>query len=370
MQLIVQPMMEEPSDVPDGWGCWDDEIFDRTVKHMCGRITVGDKFGKFVWRGGDGKEDLLDHEGAKAAKKRKREAAKPDPARGPALKQRRVSGYFRKPVLVDEEVVGKLVKRVEVLEKTVAWLKLKLCRRRRVGLTPSKELLRSVKLVKRKKRETPVVSEDCEEFEEGEEEEGKGLFIESDDRDEDVKDVDGGSDGDGSNKEDGDGSNREDVVQGAVANVMEVGDGLNKEDVEEDVVVECMEVDGKKCVVGASEFCVGLESESVEKSLTDDGDDIPENKGDEGVGMTLGGDVLPSDVSKEVLESVVGGMYGDDEGGKVGEEDGADSSVEVNPDGHDRVAAFGDVPDGGLEETKMGDLGGACSEEVRKQTIV
>lgn len=46
MQLIVQPMMEVPADVPVGWGIWDDEIDDRRVTYMVGLIDSAQKYNK------------------------------------------------------------------------------------------------------------------------------------------------------------------------------------------------------------------------------------------------------------------------------------------------------------------------------------
>ncbi|KAG2323741.1 hypothetical protein Bca52824_006469 [Brassica carinata] len=45
-ELIVQPMMEVPADVPVGWGIWDDEIDDRRVTYMVGLIDSAQKYNK------------------------------------------------------------------------------------------------------------------------------------------------------------------------------------------------------------------------------------------------------------------------------------------------------------------------------------
>lgn len=135
---MVQLMMEVPADMPEGWGLWDDEIADRTVTYMVGRLSAGHNYLKSSWRGGDREEDFYNHEEAKAVKKRKREAgvSKPGVLPEPLLKQRRLSAYFRRPALVDKVSDAKVVSRLVALEKAVAWLTKKLSKRRRLGLTP------------------------------------------------------------------------------------------------------------------------------------------------------------------------------------------------------------------------------------------
>ncbi|KAH0872758.1 hypothetical protein HID58_070120 [Brassica napus] len=99
-ELTVQPMMEIGPDKPDGWGEWDDEIDDR--------------------------RDLYDHKKRKAANKRKRQAGSLRTnvgGGGHVLKQRRVSTYFRRPTLVDDDKYDELVARFDALEKVVVWMK-------------------------------------------------------------------------------------------------------------------------------------------------------------------------------------------------------------------------------------------------------
>lgn len=173
---MVQPMMEVPADMPEGWGVWDDEIADWTVTYMVGRLTAGHEYLKSSWRGGDLKENFYNHEEAKAVKKRKREAgaSKAGVVAEPLLKQRRLCAYFRKPALVDNVCDSEVVRRLVALEKTVAWLKRKLSKRRRLGLTPKKELMRSGKNLKRKESKMSKGAKDDDLSDEDEEEHGGG----------------------------------------------------------------------------------------------------------------------------------------------------------------------------------------------------
>ncbi|KAG2323017.1 hypothetical protein Bca52824_016230 [Brassica carinata] len=134
-ELIVQPMMEVGPEKQDGWGVWDDEINDRRVNYMVGLLEGGHKFKKAVWGGGDAQEVLYDHEERKKARKRKRQGAcsRTNVAAGPVLKQRRVSTYFRKPTLVDDEKHDELAARVTELEKVVAWMRRRLEKRAAVA---------------------------------------------------------------------------------------------------------------------------------------------------------------------------------------------------------------------------------------------
>ncbi|KAH0899720.1 hypothetical protein HID58_049288 [Brassica napus] len=113
-ELTVQPMMEIGPDKPDGWGEWDDEIDDRRVKYMVRLIEDGHKFKKYMWRGGDAAEDLYDHEKRKATNKRKRQG--------------------------DDDKYEELVARFDALEKIVGWMIKRLGRRKRIGVTPRKEM--------------------------------------------------------------------------------------------------------------------------------------------------------------------------------------------------------------------------------------
>ncbi|XP_048611800.1 uncharacterized protein LOC106369616 [Brassica napus] len=144
-ELTVQPMMEIGPNKPDGWGELDDEIHDRRMKNMVRLIEDGHNFTKSMWRGGDAAEDLYDHEKHKAANKRKR--------------QRRVSTYFRRPTLVDDDKYDELVARFDALEKVVVWMNKRLGRRKRTGVTPRKEIFCSGGRVKEKKKNSAGAAE-------------------------------------------------------------------------------------------------------------------------------------------------------------------------------------------------------------------
>lgn len=217
---MVQPMLEFPQDVPEGWGVWDDEIEDRRVTYMVGQINGGHKYKKNCWHGGDSKEVLYDHEKMREARKRKRVAgcAKTEGVGGPVLKQKRVSGYFRRSCSAENDKDEDLALRVSALEKTVAWLKKRLARRKRIVLTPRKVMLGSTKTLKKKKKNEAVETKDDEEPDDDqrapgesendlmEEEGGKNVGVEDDVADahsneesygdEHVQDVDGNKTGD------------------------------------------------------------------------------------------------------------------------------------------------------------------------------
>ncbi|KAL0714839.1 hypothetical protein Bca4012_021818 [Brassica carinata] len=154
--LLVQLMMEIGQDRAIGWGEWDEEIDDRRVDYFVGLIKGGHQFNKSVWWGADAKEVLYKHEERKAAKKRKRQVAgsRGNGVEGPALKQKRLSAYFRRPSTVDEEEHKVLVARVAELEKFVEKLKRRAVRHKRV--TPRKELFRPVSVSRKKKKKSEV----------------------------------------------------------------------------------------------------------------------------------------------------------------------------------------------------------------------
>lgn len=174
MQLIVQPMMEVGVDKEDGWGYWDDEIADRRVKHIVELIEGGRDFSKPMWRGGDAVEGLYDHERAKEVKEEQKRKRLEDIRRATAvpervLKQRRVSGYFRKPALVDDDRYEALEARVVLLERVVERLKKRGGKRKRRAVTPRKELLCSVK-VRRARRNSSILAPEKESSSDAEEE--------------------------------------------------------------------------------------------------------------------------------------------------------------------------------------------------------
>ncbi|KAL0743174.1 hypothetical protein Bca4012_084687 [Brassica carinata] len=77
----------------------------------------------------------------------------------PVMKQKRVSGYFRRPALVDEYQNEKLEARVAALEKFVCGIEKKLLRRKRPAITPNKGMFlncRSLKKMKKKTVEAPA----------------------------------------------------------------------------------------------------------------------------------------------------------------------------------------------------------------------
>ncbi|KAL0713036.1 hypothetical protein Bca4012_020014 [Brassica carinata] len=90
-------------------------------------------------------------------------------AAGPVLKQRRVSTYFRKPTLVDDEKHDELAARVTELEKVVAWMRRRLRRRKRTGATPRKERFSSGQGLRKQKNRAAVAEEDALSAEEKEE---------------------------------------------------------------------------------------------------------------------------------------------------------------------------------------------------------
>ncbi|CAH8359059.1 unnamed protein product [Eruca vesicaria subsp. sativa] len=144
-ELKVQSEMEVGDDKPEGWGVWDDEIEDMKVKYMIGLIETGHTFKKSDWGGGDAKEVLYNHveylRSQEAAKKRKRgvENGKRIIGGQPVMKQKRLSTYFKKPRLEDDDRIKELTDRVERLEKLVEILTKKIRRRKRSGFTPRKD---------------------------------------------------------------------------------------------------------------------------------------------------------------------------------------------------------------------------------------
>ena len=98
-------------------GKWDDEIEDRKVEYIVGLIVGGHNFKKSKWGWGDAKEVLYNHQERKAEKKRKKQgaASTTNAGEGHVLKQRRVSTYFRMPILVDDNRYDQLAARVGFL---------------------------------------------------------------------------------------------------------------------------------------------------------------------------------------------------------------------------------------------------------------
>nr|VDC87347.1 unnamed protein product [Brassica oleracea] len=101
-------------------GKWDDEIEDRKVEYMVGLIVGGHNFKKSKWGWGDAKEVLYNHQERKAEKKRKKQgaASTTNAGEGHVLKQRRVSTYFRMPILVDDNRYDQLAARIFLICET------------------------------------------------------------------------------------------------------------------------------------------------------------------------------------------------------------------------------------------------------------
>ncbi|CAH8388333.1 unnamed protein product [Eruca vesicaria subsp. sativa] len=79
----------------------------------------------------------------------------------PVMKQKRVSQYYVREEAVDNERIMKLETRVGEMEKSFAWMKKKLLRRKRSGVTPKKGVLYSGESKKKKKKkivQMPTVS--------------------------------------------------------------------------------------------------------------------------------------------------------------------------------------------------------------------
>ncbi|CAF2151182.1 unnamed protein product [Brassica napus] len=119
--LIVQPMMEISGVHEERWGVWDDEKYDKKVDYLTGLIREGHVFSKSDWGGGDSGGPLFVY-GKKNDKKRKGKAVGGVTA-GPVLKQRRLSGYFKREIMVDGEEHARMVSRVEELGTEVLRLK-------------------------------------------------------------------------------------------------------------------------------------------------------------------------------------------------------------------------------------------------------
>ncbi|KAL0733919.1 hypothetical protein Bca4012_010129 [Brassica carinata] len=99
---------------------------------------------------------------SKAAKKRKQEVAslRTKAGGGPVKKQKRVSTYFRRPTLVDEDKNDELHARVASLEKVVGWMEKKLLRRKKTGIPPKKGVFFSGRTLKKKKKKIPSSPEE------------------------------------------------------------------------------------------------------------------------------------------------------------------------------------------------------------------
>ncbi|CAN6824781.1 unnamed protein product [Brassica oleracea] len=120
--LVVQPMMEISGTHDERWAAWDDEKYDKKVDNMLGMIKIGHVFSKGDWGGGDGGDPIYKYREKVNAKKRKG-AAHVGVTEAPVLKQRRVSGYFRRGAMVGAEQYRRMEAHVQELVLEVQQLK-------------------------------------------------------------------------------------------------------------------------------------------------------------------------------------------------------------------------------------------------------
>ncbi|WZZ49084.1 hypothetical protein YC2023_049191 [Brassica napus] len=120
--LVVQPMMEISGTHDERWAAWDDEKYDKKVDNMLGMIKIGHVFSKGDWGGGDGGDPIYKYREKVNAKKRKG-AAHVGVTEAPVLKQRRVSGYFRREAMVGAEQYRRMEVHVQELVLEVQQLK-------------------------------------------------------------------------------------------------------------------------------------------------------------------------------------------------------------------------------------------------------
>ncbi|CAN7120352.1 unnamed protein product [Brassica rapa subsp. narinosa] len=120
--LVVQPMMEISGTHDERWAAWDDEKYDKKVENMLGMIKIGYAFSKGDWGGGDGGDPIYKH-GVKVNAKKRKGAANIGVTEAPALKQRRVSGYFRRGAMVDAQQYKRMEAHVQELVLEVQKLK-------------------------------------------------------------------------------------------------------------------------------------------------------------------------------------------------------------------------------------------------------
>ena len=104
------------------WAAWDDEKYDKKVDNMLGMIKIGHVFSKGDWGGGDGGDPIYKYREKVNAKKRKG-AAHVGVTEAPVLKQRRVSGYFRRGAMVGAEQYRRMEAHVQELVLEVQQLK-------------------------------------------------------------------------------------------------------------------------------------------------------------------------------------------------------------------------------------------------------
>uniref|UniRef100_A0A0D3BUW8 Ubiquitin-like protease family profile domain-containing protein n=1 Tax=Brassica oleracea var. oleracea TaxID=109376 RepID=A0A0D3BUW8_BRAOL len=120
--LVVQPMMEISGTHDESWAAWDDEKYDKKVENMLGMIKSAYAFSKGDWGGGDGGDPIYKH-GVKVNAKKRKGAAHIGVTEAPVLKQRHVSGYFRRGAMVDAEQYRRMEAHVQELVLEVQKLK-------------------------------------------------------------------------------------------------------------------------------------------------------------------------------------------------------------------------------------------------------
>ena len=103
-------------------GSLDDEKYDKKVENMLGMIKSGYAFSKGDWGGGDGGDPIYKH-GVKVNAKKRKGAAHIGVTEAPVLKQRHVSGYFRRGAMVDAEQYRRMEAHVQELVLEVQKLK-------------------------------------------------------------------------------------------------------------------------------------------------------------------------------------------------------------------------------------------------------
>ncbi|KAF3526010.1 hypothetical protein F2Q69_00050399 [Brassica cretica] len=121
-RLAVLSMMEISGTHDDRWAAWDNEKYDKKVDNLLGLIKSGHVFSKGDWGGGDGGEPIFVYRDKVNGKKQKG-AAHCGVTKAPVLKQRRVSGYFRRGAMVDVEQYRRMEARVQELVLEVQQLK-------------------------------------------------------------------------------------------------------------------------------------------------------------------------------------------------------------------------------------------------------
>nr|VDC59945.1 unnamed protein product [Brassica rapa] len=121
-RLVVQPMMEISGTHDERWAAWDDEKYDKKVENMLGMIKNGYAFSKGDWGGGDVGDPIYKH-GVKVNAKKRKGAANIGVTEAPALKQRRVSGYFRRGAMLDAQQYKRMEAHVQELVLEVQKLK-------------------------------------------------------------------------------------------------------------------------------------------------------------------------------------------------------------------------------------------------------